>query len=464
MNHRVINFVEKHHMLEQKDRIVVGISGGADSVCLFFMLLDIRKQYDLTLYMVHINHGIRGSEADADQHFAEELARKHQIPIKIFKQDVRAYAKVQGISEEEAGRQIRYEAFYQVLKDEKATKIAVAHTMNDNAETMLFNLARGTGIKGLCAVPPVRDQIIRPLLCITRNQVEQYLNERGQPYCTDTTNLMDDYSRNRIRHHIIPAMEEQINVRTIENMSRAAELLRETQIYMEKNIQIAFQRIAKECKGQYLLEIEVLKKEEPIIQKEVLRKTMYSLAGRLKDIDNRHVEQLMELLSMKSGKRISLPYGIVAEREYKIIRIGQIIDKMEDFEIAIKEEGEYKIPAFDSRILVTVEHSFPNLNEIIKNDYTKWFDYDKICQSISLRNRRAGDYFQVNAQGGTKKLKDYFIDAKVPRSRRDSYPLLAMGSHILWILGERASEGYKITESTKNILKVKLVGGKKDEC
>ncbi|MEG2440662.1 MAG: tRNA lysidine(34) synthetase TilS [Acetivibrio sp.] len=463
MERKVRAYIQKQNMLQENDKVILGISGGADSVCLFLVMLELKKEYNLSFVLVHVNHGVRGMEADRDQKFVEALGERYGIKVRSFKKKMKEYAKENGLSEEEAGRKLRYECFHQVLKEESATKIAVAHNMNDNAETMLFHLARGSGMRGLCGIPPMRDKIIRPLLCVNRQEIEGYLKEKGQIFCVDATNMKDDYARNRIRHGILPVMEEEINKRTVENMGRAAGLLREAQDYIDKNTKIALKTIVHFVNGQYLLQVESLKKEEPIIQKEVIRKVILDYAGELKDIDNGHIEQILGLLEMESGKKIHLPYGLEAQREYENIRIGSPPQEDECYEFIISEEGIYEIPGTSWKLGISIEENHEKLEKIPKNDYTKWFDYDRIGRTISLRNRRQGDCFQVNEQGGMKKLKDYFIDRKIPREKRDRIPLLAHERHILWIIGERSSEGYKITKNTKTILKVRLIGGKENE-
>ena len=204
---KVITYIEENELIQKKDRIVVGVSGGADSVCLFSVLLELQKKYELELFVVHVHHGIRGEEADKDEQFVENLAKKHQIPYYCFWKNIPVLSKKRGLTEEEAGRIVRYEAFYEVLKKVNATKIAVAHNQNDCAETVLFQLFRGSGLKGMCGIFPKRDEIIRPLLGVDRKAIEAYLMQKGQAYCTDRTNLEEEYTRNKIRLSILPIAE-----------------------------------------------------------------------------------------------------------------------------------------------------------------------------------------------------------------------------------------------------------------
>lgn len=465
MEQKVITYIEKNHMLKKKDRVVVGVSGGADSVCLLFVLLKLRDEYDLELFVVHINHGIRGEEADKDQTFVEELCRAYHIEAASVKENIRDYAKQRSLSEEEAGRRVRYEAFQKVFEKKQCTKIAVAHNMNDNAETMLFNLARGSGLRGISGIPAVRDEIIRPLLCVSRNEILEYLAAIGQNYRTDGTNISMDYTRNRIRHKILPVMEREVNEKTVEHMRDTAQYLREIQNFIDNNTKSAFEQIVLEANGQYLLKIGPFLKEDVVIQREILREVLHRLAGGLQDVESCHIELLLKLARMDVGKKMNLPYGMEGRKDYHhliVYKAGNSVLMEENYEVILSGSGVYCIPGTDSRLEVVIENAVNNIDEIPKNDYTKWFDYDKICHAVSLRNRREGDYFQSTREGGRKKLKDYFIDTKVPRYLRNTIPLLADNSHIIWIIGGRISEKYKVTENTARILKVKWLGGIKD--
>ena len=206
---QVKEYCDRHQMLERGDRVVLGVSGGADSVCLLFVLLALRRELDLQLHVVHVNHGIR-IEAGEDAAYVSALCEAHQVPFYLYEKDIPALAKEWSCSEEEAGRRVRYEAFEEVLRQQCCQKIAVAHNSNDRAETMLFHLFRGTGLTGLAGIRPVRGQIIRPLLCVDRAQIETYLTEKQISYRHDATNDCDDYTRNKIRHHILPYAEQEI--------------------------------------------------------------------------------------------------------------------------------------------------------------------------------------------------------------------------------------------------------------
>ena len=465
---KIITYIEDNALIQKKDRIVVGVSGGADSVCLFSVLLELQRRYELELFVVHVHHGIRGEEADRDEQFVEKLAKKYQISYYPFWKDIPGLAKKRGLTEEEAGRMVRYEAFYEVLKKVNANKIAVAHNQNDCAETVLFQLFRGSGLKGMCGIPPKRDEIIRPLLSVDRKSIEKYLAERGQEYCIDRTNFEDEYTRNKIRLSILPTAEEEINDKAVEHIAKTAQLLREVEAYLRRNVEKVAKEIVSEKNGQYFIKLKDLSGQDIVIQRELVKLVLTKTAGKAKDIEAKHVESVLLLTTNQSGKKVNLPYQIVVRREYEYL-VFEKKSKEKELELEKKDifyeliPGKtYKIEEAGVDICLSLEKTEGKWQEIPQNTCVKWFDYDKIDKSICVRNRKNGDFFQVNAAGGTKKLKDYFIDKKIPRNERDEILLLADGSHIIWIFGDRISEKYKVTETTQNILKITITEVKKD--
>jgi len=234
MLEKVKNYVKKWQMLTEEDCVIVGVSGGADSVCLLLMLLEMRKEIGFDIVAVHVNHGLRGEEADEDEAFVKQFCVERDVLLETYFANIEDVAKERKMSTEEAGREVRRECFEQARIKYKGTKIALAHHQNDNAETFLFRLARGTGLKGLGGMAPVKDEYIRPLLCVARNEIEAYLREQGISYCADASNESDEYTRNRIRNHMIPYLETEINSKTIEHMSETMEQMRQVQDYLEQ--------------------------------------------------------------------------------------------------------------------------------------------------------------------------------------------------------------------------------------
>lgn len=463
MLNKVIAYIEQNQLIKKKDKLIIGISGGADSVCLFLILKQLIECYELKLLLVHVNHGIRGEEAKADEMFVKNLSEQHSILCICKYRDIKALAKEKGLSEEEAGRIARYEIFEQIRVQHEYDKIAVAHNKNDCAETMLFQLFRGSGLKGISGITPKRDCIIRPLLDCTREEIEGYLKNLGQQFVTDKTNLCADYSRNKIRLNILPYVKEEINEKAVEHIADTAQMVSEAEQYINKNIQIMYDRVVSVKNGKYFIETCNFSELENIIKKGIIYKAITSLAKKKRDIDRKHVNAVMELLHKQVGKETMLPYHIIAVRMYDGVLLkvqkgdGQKGSTVLNQGIKAEIGHKYHLEQFGCDIAFEKMEKMEDWIEIPKNNCTKWFDYDRINNVIIIRNRQSGDYLEINKQGGRKKLKDYFIDQKIPRESRDEIPVLADGNHVMWILGSRISEYYKVTEKTKNILKVSLM-------
>ncbi|HHU71272.1 MAG TPA: tRNA lysidine(34) synthetase TilS [Clostridiales bacterium] len=471
---RVSEYIDQYKMIEKGDRIAVGVSGGADSVCLLYMLFEIGKYMDINLIVVHINHGIRGKEGSLDEDYVEGLAKALKLEYICFHEDVPAIAKVEGLSEEEAGRNVRYQSFFKVALDRNCNKIAIAHNKNDIAETVLFNLFRGTGIKGLSGILPVSKRmygeksytIIRPLLCLEREEIELYLSDNVISYHIDQTNLGDDYSRNKIRNHILSYAKDEINSNAVSHIVRASLQLQEIDRYIDALADAKYHELIKEDeKGALYFDIEEFDKLDIVIQKEVIRRAMMNLAGKLKDIESKHVEEVLSLVHKQVGKMVNLPYEMIALKEYSSIRLykegyEELVDKgLGPFNpVTLEIPGQYYCQNIHMILEVSIIKYDKN-QSVPKNSCTKWFDYDKIENTIVLRTRNKGDYIEINDSGGRKKLKDYYIDQKIPRNQRDLKLLVADGSHIMWVIGQgdRISEKYKVNDNTTNILLMKLI-------
>ena len=470
---RIHQFMIKNNMIASQDTIVVGVSGGADSVCLLTILKELQENIDFSIIVVHINHCIRGYESDMDQEFVRVLCEKLEVEFKPFAVDVKKMAEQDKISVEEAGRKARYRIFEEVLSQSvggSAGKIAVAHHMDDQGETILMNVFRGSGIKGVCGMQPVRDNIIRPLLCVRRCEIEHYLETKGQPFRTDSTNLDNDYTRNRLRNVVFPYLEENVNQHCVENICGMAQMISEAESYINRQAIVAKSKCDNINEDNtHTINIPLFSENDIIIKKYIIRKVIDELAGKLKDVYKIHIESILALENKQVGSQVDVAYGIVAKRGYNEIMIQNKSNhekytyKNESKDIVIEEKTTVFIQdsyyVKDESFMSFHEAEFcklDELKEIIGNDYTKVFDYDKIKFTLQFRTRQTGDYIQIDKNGGNKKLKDFFIDSKVPRDYRDRVLLLADGNCILWIVGFRMSEGYKIENMTKKFLQVKI--------
>lgn len=450
MYQKVKAYVKKWHMLQKEDSVIAGISGGADSVCLLFMLLKLQKELGFALMAVHVNHGIRGAEAERDEAYVKRLCRQWNVRLKVYRENVPAYAKEHGMTEEEAGRDIRRTCFCKVLKEWGGTKIALAHHENDNVETLLWNLCRGTGIRGLGGIAPVNDAWIRPLLCVKRREIESYLKKRGISYCTDTTNADRRYMRNRIRMDVIPYLEDCVNTESVSHMGKTMERMYELEQYILEEVGQYKESCTGWKNGRRIIRQTEYTKIPKALRDNVLHEILCETAGRRKDIEEVHVQMLRDLFTKQVGKRIDLPYGVTAIRTYEGVRFEKNIPEAS---YAGDENELFSIRVFDRE---------PGNVTFPEKIYTKWFDYNIIKNTVKIRHRIAGDSIVINRYGGRKKLKQYFTDQKVPQEDRDKIWIAADGDEVLWIVGYRQSQKYQITEKTTKILEIQYYGGEEN--
>lgn len=438
MIQKVSRYIRQHGLVKQGDQITAGVSGGADSVCLLLCLAALAKGESFSLRAVHIHHGLRGEEADQDQAFVEELCRRLLVPCSCFAVDVAALAKRERRSLEEAGRKARYEI---LRREAGAGKVAVAHHQGDQAETILWNLLRGSGIRGAGGMAPESGGIIRPLLTCTRPEIEAFLREQGQEWREDATNRADCYTRNRIRLYLLPLMEQEINCRSQEHLAVFGEQARELDQLLEE-LSAPFLTQCVKQDGRLGLPAALLARQPAALGKRILSKAWERAAGSRRDVGALHWNGLWELLTKPVGTCLDLPGGLRAERDYRYLWLG-----------APRPERESPVlPAVSFQVL-----SRKDFSKNQENQCTKCFDYDKICSNVVLRFRREGDYLSL-AGGGHKSLKKYMIEKKIPASERGRIPVLADGSHILWVVGYRTSAACQVTESTRRVLRV-TVGG-----
>ncbi len=473
MLRKIKTYIKQNELLEKGDRIAVGVSGGADSICLLHVLLSLRQEFNLKLLAVHINHGIRGEEADRDEQFVAKFCKDHGIESCSLYYDVKKLALEEGLSVEEAGRKVRYSAFLDICRNYQCKKLAIAHNKNDNAETFLFNLFRGSGIRGLSGMEANRlmteehseVRIIRPLLGVTREEIEGYLTGEGIGYIMDSSNLSEEYTRNKIRHRILSYAVSEINPQSVNNITEAAKALKEIEEYINLNILQCYGQLVSQSEDKLRVRVEELKAQPAVMRKGVIRRILELLAKKQKNLEAKHVESVLGLMDRQVGKQVHLPYHIIAEREYETICFYCSLPNYEEEGSKLRPEPiRVNIPGItlsseNRRILETKIIMYKKSDPIPKSSCMKWFDYDKIENAVEIRTRREGDFIQINASGGRKMLKEYFIDHKIPQKQRDEKLLITDGSHVMWIPGaaERMSEKYKVDDTTTKILLMKLI-------
>ena len=477
---RVAEFIRQYQMIVPGDVVLTGFSGGADSVLLLELLRELEKKGGFQVQAVHVHHNLRGEEADRDAAFAEAFCAEREIPFFLYSCPVEEVARKEHLSLEEAGRMERRRVFRECMEAHGGTRIALAHHRNDLAETMIHHLARGTSLAGLASLRPVRGNFIRPLLCLERTEIEKELERRKIAWCDDSTNGADDYTRNGIRHHVIPYLEQQVNERTVAHMAETSLDFLEAEEYFCDEAEKLFRNCCVRREDGLELQ-ECLAKEAKILQRYVVRDCLEQLAGQRKDLGREHLESVLDLFEKQVGKRVCLPYGLEAVRGYDGIVLRSYDGKRADgdrkeknpYGIEIAGEGVYDWKEFQIRA------SFPqteplesgqtgkwreaNFKRISEKKYTKCFNYARIRDGLVLRTRRSGDFLTVRADGSRKKLKDYMIDAKIPREQRDSILLAADGQEIVWVVGYRISERYRVREDAEKIIQLEVSGGYTNE-
>lgn len=490
MEEKIREYMNTWEMIRPGDRVIAAVSGGADSVCLLWALQKIAPELPAFLRVVHVHHGLRGEEADRDENFVRQLCESLGICFRTVHCNAALYAKEHGMSTEEAGRELRYKTFEEEAllweKEERLegclfealrpVKIAVAHHREDSAETVLFNLARGSGLRGISGIRPVQGRIIRPLLCTGREEICDWLRREGLSWCEDSTNQSEDYTRNVIRHRILPLMRERVNQRAEENILRAADMIAQADEYLE----IQADKVWKEagstgCEEDFFAEIDcrIFLEQPEIIKNYLIRRMLDVIMVGWKDITGRHFAAIRELAAKQVGSRISLPCKMTAEKTYETLRIYKkkiAVKKSPEMLNGEKKEGRRLEIKGEYPLVIQTEIPVENLEinifsrekagEIPKNQYTKWFDYDKITDMLSYRRRCPGDFIMLSG-GGKKMVARCMIDDKIPREEREKVPVLAEGSHALWVAGGRISEYYKITDQTKTIVQITYHGGEK---
>lgn len=439
-------------MLSEQDHVLIGLSGGPDSVCLTVILNNLRTDFNLSLSALYIDHQLRPDEVEREIAFCRGFCESLDIRFHIRSIDVRGFAKQERLNLQEAARELRYRTYQEVAGEINATKIALGHNADDQAETMIMRLIRGAGRRGLSGMPSRRKQIIRPLIETERAGIEAFLGEMNQDSMIDSSNLRDDYLRNWLRHTFFREIK-QWNPAVIADMNRAADILREEDEYLEVLVTKTLMRLISR-KGDQSIELflnpmEII--DRPLLRR-ILRRAVDSVRG-LRRISLAHIDDILGLLrSGKAGDRVHLPDGIRAVRKYATLLITAeslpgiaARDLNVPGETVLDEIGM----AVGAHILTAKEPAAGDRNSVL-------LDLEKIALPLRVRMRRDGDVFYPSGFGQKKKLQDFFVDEKIPRDDRQRVPIITSGNDIIWIAGFRADERFKATETTKKYLRLTI--------
>ena len=437
----VLSVIKRYNMLENCDRIVVGLSGGADSVCLLSVLNSLKAEYGFSLVAAHINHGIRGAEAQRDEESCKRLCESLDVPLEILHADIPTLSKQQGIGEEECGRIVRYD-FFRSLAGERG-KIATAHNLNDNAETLLLNLVRGAGSKGACGIPPVRDNIIRPLIETDRKSIEKYCEENNLQYVTDSTNLECEYSRNKIRIKVLPTLCE-INQNAVGALSGFASRMREQEAFLEGVVNEKYSQCVKNS-VLYEAEFSVL---DIFLKKRIAGRFLSELSHG--EVESKHIDDFLRFVG--SGKAL-----VTASATEIVSRDGKIFKKPEqseqfsvDFSL---DDKKVNLPFCEISV---EEYDIKDLQNLNKDILDNLIDCDKISNTLILRSRKDGDKFTFSKRRVTKTVKKLFNEDKIPPEVRNRMVILDSDGEVVWLSGYGTNKKFRIGADTKKAIKLNI--------
>jgi tRNA(Ile)-lysidine synthase len=499
---KVIDFIERHSLFSPEEIVVVGVSGGADSVCLLHVLAKWRKGLGINLHVAHLNHQLRGVESEADAGYVSDLAGSLGIPVTIDRQDVADYRLGKNLSVEEAARELRYAFFARVAGEVGANRIAIGHTRDDQVETILMHILRGTGVTGLCGLVPCSPMmyesqgttlsaeplrvakgkrsnilVIRPLLDISREETTNYCQEHQLDPRIDSSNVSLSFFRNRIRLQLLPQLR-QYNPSVDQALLRLADIAKEDNAFIEQQASELWDEVARQENNAIYLGRKQIANLPIALQRQLLRTTVTRLAGDTRDIEASHIEAARSLLDKPVGKTISLPHGIICEGGYDEIviassdTIGTWQSQLPSCpfpplsgEFHLKVPGKTVIPGWKV-IASTIrerEDSQPlrgNLSTsegTYRSNLVADFDLHKTGTELFVRQRRPGDRFQPLGMDMLKKLQEFMVDAKIPRYWRGNIPIVCSTQQIIWVVGWRIDDRGKVTKASKEILHLEFI-------
>lgn len=451
-----LNTINKFSMLTGGDSVLIGLSGGPDSVCLLIILDKLKEDFGLTLSAVYVDHGLRPDEVEHEKSFCKKLCSSLGITFFSKSVDVRGYAKKKRLSKQEAARELRYQVFEVISGDVNATKICLAHNADDQAETFLMRLLRGSGPKGLSCIPPVRGKIIRPLIEIEKGEIENFLIQNSSPvpdysslpFVVDSSNRRTDYLRNWIRHKIMPELRKQ-NPALVKTICRVADILHEEDMYLDTVVNNTLMKLISRKRDDelelFLVPLENMKK--PILRR-VIRWAINETGG-LKGIDFDHIEEIIRLVKKgNSGDMLNLPKGLRAVKRYSTLLLtAKTALKLKSRNFSLP--GELLLEEADMVLKAEVYEKKP---EVHNDRNIAVIDFDKLSLPLKVRKRQKGDFFYPLGFGRRKKLQDFFVDEKIPGEERDKIPVVLSGDDVIWVAGYRADERFRVTDRTEKFL------------
>jgi tRNA(Ile)-lysidine synthase len=451
---KVVRTISFHNMIGPGERIVVAVSGGADSVCLLDILFVLRKEFESELVVAHFDHGLRPDDDDAETRFVRSLAEFYGLRF-VVQQAHSPVGSERGFSEERA-REFRYRFFYQVLEDTYSSKIAVGHNLNDQAETVVMRLLRGSGPSGLGGIPPIReDRIIRPLIELKRIEIENYLNTRGLKYITDPTNFDKNHLRNKVRLELIPMLEG-YQPKLVENLGKTAEIMRQDEEWFRKKAEGWLSKNVKSSDGGcILIDTDRLKGLPRGLRNRVIRYLIEMAGGSLREVSVGHISSINKLSeSTRAHSRVDLPGNVTVKKIYNRLNFSKDSGvAFGEFSHLIQRPGSYRLKDLEGDFSIE-EIERKSLMDLTSDPHIAYLNGDLLSFPLYVRNFRPGDRFVPLGMKGHKKVKDFFIDLKIPLDDRKRLPILTYEDKPIWIFDQRIDDRFRVTPETKKVIKV----------
>jgi tRNA(Ile)-lysidine synthase len=455
---KVAAAITKHSMLSGGEKVLVGLSGGPDSVCLLSVLHSLRERLILEISAVYVDHGLRPRETGKEIEFCKNLCGRLNVPFFTKTINVKSYAQDRKMNMQEAARQVRYGVFEEISNNIGARRIALGHTADDQAETLLMRLFRGSGPTGLSGIPPVRIDIIRPLIETGRAEIEGFLKDEKIEFIVDSSNLKEHYLRNRIRLSLVPMLRE-YNPDIIKTLSKTAAIFRDEEKYFEIIVTKALMKlISRKTDSRIELFLSPLEVMDKAIMRRLLRRAIDDTKG-LRGISFIHIEDIIDLIKTgDSGDRIYLPQGIRVIKEYAtLILTSEPPVTLGTYSLTVPGEVILK----EAGILIKSSLVTESELHTTKRDKDRWtdsgvFDADKLTSPLVVRPRKDGDFFYPAGFGRRKKIQDFFVDEKVPRDERKRVPLIISGNDIIWVVGYRGDDRFKVGEETEKVVRFEV--------
>jgi len=453
--------IDQYRLLEKGDRVIVGVSAGVDSMVLLHLLNAFRQEFDLFLIIAHIHHGLRPVESEKEAELVRKESARLGLPFEYGQFNVKEFQESGGFSLQDAARRIRFQFFHDLLKKYGGGKIALGHNADDQVETVLLRLLRGSGLKGLKGMLPIREKrVIRPLLEVRREEIETYAQENGIPYLLDSSNLRKDYLRNRLRLNLIPLIEQDYQPGFRQAIIRTSTILREENDFIEKEAGEAYQKIAYEEGGEIVFKFSAYQSLHKAIQWRVIQRVLERMDGgsNMDEGEWSDVNLIYRRLQQPPASLLlELSHGLSLEKRYDRVLLRRERPRtIPPFEVELNVPGRTYIREIEREVVVEEREWSESMRP---DDFRKvaLLDFHSLRFPLRMRNFRPGDRFQPMGTQGTQKLKEFFIDHKIPKFERPSIPLLISGEMIAWIVGYRIHEQSKVTAKTERVLRVEVL-------